>query len=166
MARGCTFLVLCVPDAMQQRSMRAILAKIVKTIGVTALKDPGFWGMVQRGTDNILLAVVHKRDRETLMPLINNHIPKASTIFHDDWPVYRNLEQQGYTHHVVVHSREFRASDGTHTNTIEGVWGVLKQRMGRMHGYTHDKLQWFLNGYTYVYKFIMSKRHNVKTSET
>ena len=107
------------------------------------------FGMVDRGRRNVVLQIVAKRDTQTLLPLILKHIPKSTKVYHDDWAVYRNLHRHGYEHKVVVHTKQFKAKDGTHTNTIEGIWGVLKQRINRMHGIRHENLYLVLDEYCY-----------------
>jgi IS1 family transposase len=109
------------------------------------------FGIVERHSRNLVLEVVRKRDKATLMPIINEHVSKAAIINHDDWASYRSLANYGYQHKIVIHSKEFKSKDGAHTNTIEGVWGVLKQRLGRMHGLRHQFLPLFLDEYSFRY---------------
>lgn len=103
------------------------------------------FGMVDTRRNMMILKMVDKRDTPTLLPIIQKHIDHSYYIHHDDWAVYRNLNQHGYSHSTVVHTREFVAEDGTHTNGMEGMWGAIKQRLARMHGYTHSRLQVFMN---------------------
>ena len=110
------------------------------------------FGMLDSNEKIAVLQIVDKRDQQTLMPIITKHISKDAKVHHDDWAVYRNLHQYGYDHSKVIHTKEFKAADGTHTNGIEGTWGVLKQRLCRMHGYPHERLQVFLDEYCFRLK--------------
>ena len=83
---------------------------------------PKHWvfGLTQRGTRKSHFRVVPKRDRPTLLPIIQDVVTQGSTIYHDDWPVYSHLEQEGFDHGTVVHKYEFVSKEGVCTNTIEG----------------------------------------------
>ena len=47
-------------------------------------------------------------------------VDQGTMVYHDDWSVYQNLDQYGYTHGTVVHKYEFKSAEGVCTNTIEG----------------------------------------------
>ena len=107
--------------------------------------------MIDTENKMMVLQMVAKRDTQTLLPIIQKHVDHSCHINHDDWAVYRNLNRHGYSHSTEVHSRKFVADDGTHTNGMEGMWGAIKQRISRMHGYSHSRLQVLLNGECYRY---------------
>ena len=88
------------------------------------------FGAVCRETGDLFLQIVTDRTKETLIPIIRQHIELGTTIISDCWKPYRCLKQQGYRHLTVNHSKTFlnRAS-GAHTNTIEGVWRWLKHSL-------------------------------------
>ena len=115
-------------------------------------KKSWVFGLVDRNTRTLCLQIIKQRNTQTRIPIIQDHVDITATIYHDDCAVYRHLDQYGYRHNVVVHTKEFRAKDGTHTNTIEGIWGVLKQRLGRMHGIRHENLQNFLDEYCFRFQ--------------
>ena len=56
------------------------------------------------------------------------------------WRAYDNLRflGMGYRHRVVTHCREFvnrqDPENPVHTNTVEGRWGLVKERIKAMHG--------------------------------
>lgn len=75
------------------------------------------FGMIDTTTRMIVLQMVATRDTGTLLPLIQKHVDTGCHIAHDGWGVYMNLQNHGYQHHsTVIHTREFVAQDGTHTN--------------------------------------------------
>ena len=43
---------------------------------------------------------VDRRDRETLLPIIQRYVLPGTTVVTDGWAAYRGLNQLGYTHHV------------------------------------------------------------------
>ena len=50
----------------------------------------------------------------------------------------------GMTHHTVNHSRHFRDPvTGVHTNTIEGTWNAVKQKINKRHR-THHLIEGYL----------------------
>ena len=61
--------------------------------------------------------VVHERDRNTLQEIIIEHInPQTNArILSDGWSAYAKLEELGYKQEVVIHEREFKNTEGYHT---------------------------------------------------
>ena len=47
----------------------------------------------------------------------------------DCWKAYIDLEEKGYKHRTVNHSKEFVNSEGFHTNKIEGHWRQAKCKL-------------------------------------
>uniref|UniRef100_A0A915J066 ISXO2-like transposase domain-containing protein n=1 Tax=Romanomermis culicivorax TaxID=13658 RepID=A0A915J066_ROMCU len=95
------------------------------------------------------LYVVPTNSREILFPLIEKHIPKTTKLYHDGLATYSNLDDLGY-----FHNKEFVGSDGMHTNTIEGLWGLIKQRMACMHGSKSiDRLEAHLDEFSFRQNF-------------
>lgn len=91
----------------------------------------GVWvvGGVEKTNDRkLFLITVPRRTEEVLMHIIKTFVKPGTLIHTDGWRAYRAISRQvgnqgeslGYQHQVVNHSEGFRASDGTHTNTIEG----------------------------------------------
>ena len=109
------------------------------------------FGITERNSNKVLFKLVQKRDKATLLPIIKKHISTAATIHHDDWPAYRKLSSFGYKHLIVNHSKSFKGSNGACTNTIEGIWGVMKQRISRMHGMEISRLESYLCEYAFRY---------------
>lgn len=78
------------------------------------------FGLAQRGSRKTYFVPVTDRKKETLIPIIKSKVPQESMIYHDDWASYKDLENYGYSHDVVVHKEEFVSQSGVCTNTIEG----------------------------------------------
>lgn len=58
----------------------------------------------------------NKRDKDTLIQLIQKHVKVGSTIHTDCWKGYLDLKSYEYIHATVNHSKEFINSEtGTHT---------------------------------------------------
>ena len=78
------------------------------------------FGIAERSTKKTCFIPVENRTKETLLPIIQSKVSVDAMIFHDDWPVYRNLEDIGYRHDTVIHKKEFVSKSGVCTNSIEG----------------------------------------------
>ena len=77
------------------------------------------FGIAQRGTRHTVFKVAKDKKNETLLPIIQEHIKQESTIYHDDWAGYRNLQHLGYQHGAVCHKHEFVSKTGVCTNLTE-----------------------------------------------
>jgi transposase-like protein len=103
----------------------------------------GTWvfGMYNRTTGEIRMVRCpdNKRDKATLIPIIQANIEAGSTVYSDQWPVYwdshngkSQLEPLGYFHYSVNHSENFVDPDtGADSQTIECYWRHLKTKMRR-----------------------------------
>ena len=110
------------------------------------------FGMVERGSDNVLLKVVENRKKETLLPIITTHVNQSAKIYHDDWAAYRKLDIVGFKHGTVKHNVQFVSDTGVCTNTIEGLWGNVKGKIKGMHGLRQNKLQVVLDEIVFRYR--------------
>ena len=115
------------------------------------------FGIVERNTKRTVFSLVEKRTKEVLWPLIEKHIVKGATIYHDDFSVYRKLHTIGYKHGAVNHSKEFVSQDGVCTNTVEGVWGMLKKRISSMGGVYQERIDSVLDEFQYRYYYSDNK---------
>ena len=116
-------------------------------------KKQWVFGIVERKSNKVLLQCVPNRTKATLLPIISKHVAKSAVIHHDDWPAYRKLCDLGYKDLIVNHTKSFKGKDGACTNTIEGIWGVVKQRVTRMHGVEMSKLDDYLKEYSFRYYY-------------
>lgn len=109
--------------------------------------------------------VVEKRNKETLIPIIQREVEQNSTIYTDEWRAYSTLDEIGYTHKTVNDSQFYVSQDGSHTNTVEVTWHHLKTKLLRkMFGVPNHLLSSYLieesvrskysNGFEFFNKFI------------
>ena len=91
-------------------------------------KVEGQWvfGGIEEDSRKCFMVAVEKRDRETLLPLIEKWILPGTTIVSDSWKPYDILSELDFEHLKVNHSKEFVNEDGDHTNKIEGHWRQAK----------------------------------------
>lgn len=79
----------------------------------------------------IFLVEIEKRDEETLLQIICDHVHDDSIIVTDMWKAYSNINLfLNLTHKTVNHSKNFKDPiTGACTNRIEATWNGLKQRI-------------------------------------
>ena len=103
-------------------------------------------GAVQRG-GNIVLEVVHGRDRETLYTFVEEvTADETEAYFTDDWAPYQGIGDENTRHETVNHSIEEWVRGDVHTNSVEGVWSLLKRSIiGAYHRVSVKQLQAYLD---------------------
>ena len=92
-------------------------------------RKDGVWvfGGIERGNKNCFMRSVEDRSTDTMIPMIKEHVLPGSVIISDCWKAYSRLEEEGYVHQTVNHSKEFLNKEtGAHTNTIESTWRAVK----------------------------------------
>lgn len=79
---------------------------------------------------------VPDRTRETLVQhIITTHILPGPIIYFNKFTQYIPFNQLRYIHLLVNHCKNFVDPDsGAHTNTIEGVWALIKKKLKWMCG--------------------------------
>lgn len=94
----------------------------------------GVWvvGGVERTAERKLFVVeVENRNAETLKEIIEEYVIHGSIIYTDCWRGYNFLNNnENFTHQTVNHSVAFiDPITNVHTNTIEGTWSGLKNKI-------------------------------------
>lgn len=104
-------------------------------------------GIIERN-GKVALKHVPRADLINIGTLISKHVPKGSTIYSDEAPVYNHLKRY-YTHDNVKHSINVYVEGGVHTNTIENFWSVLKRGLyGVYHQVSEKHLERYLDEYS------------------
>lgn len=98
-------------------------------------KGPWVLGILSSGEGEIgriIIIPVPDRRADTLIPIIERHVARGSTIVTDEWRAYSSLCRRGYRHLKVNHSLEFvDGGTGLHTQNIEVEWRHLKAQLGK-----------------------------------
>uniref|UniRef100_A0A914PMU4 ISXO2-like transposase domain-containing protein n=1 Tax=Panagrolaimus davidi TaxID=227884 RepID=A0A914PMU4_9BILA len=85
------------------------------------------WGGIERSSGRVIMCPVQYRDKRTLHALIKRWIKPGTTILSDCWAAYNGLEELGYKHLKVNHSKNFKDPvTGACTNRIESSWRHAK----------------------------------------
>lgn len=119
----------------------------------TGHQDTWVFGMVEKGTRKVVMEVVQKRDRSTLMPIITQNVKQGTTVHSDCWRAYSSLQDEGYEHKTVNHSVQFKDENGTCTNEIEGIWSLAKLKIKEKKGIRHEHIPSLLNEFCYRYRY-------------
>ena len=76
---------------------------------------------------------------DTRVPIVKKHVLPDTSIIQNCWKSYSRLQEEGYEHLTVNHSKEFvNKETGAHTNTIESTWRAVKTSLPK-HGTVLDK---------------------------
>ncbi|KAF4527821.1 hypothetical protein B566_EDAN016305 [Ephemera danica] len=113
------------------------------------IAGPWVFGLCQRVADGVIdrrFFYVPDRTRATLLSIILGEVEVGADIYSDEWLAYATLNQHGYQHHTVNHSKNFvDPVTGVHTRLIERFWVDLKFKILRsMHGTTPEMLPGYL----------------------
>ena len=112
------------------------------------------FGMQDRDGD-VMTKVIPDAKKKTIEPIIKANVKKGSTIHTDEWHAYKDLASYGYTHKTVCHGAGEYARNGSHVNTLEGFWSIVKKSINGTHIWVSSK---HLSSYLGEFEF----RHNLR----
>ncbi len=112
----------------------------IKGRGSYRKDKPSVIGMVERESGTIHLEVTMDVTRNTVKPIVEEHIEKGSTVYTDDYAVYDFLSSSGYYHESVNHSAGEYARGDVHINTQEGVWSLYRPFIQAGRGISKERL--------------------------
>jgi transposase-like protein len=113
-------------------------------------KTPVF-GMVERG-GRIKARVLPNVGGATIKGEIYEHVLPESMIFTDEWMTYNGLDKTYRGHRRIKHKAKIYVKGDTHTQTIEGFFGLLKNGVrGVYHAVSQEYLQSYVDEYAFRY---------------
>ncbi len=99
-------------------------------------------GMIERGGDAVAFPVADTR-KETLSGNVNARVAKGAVVHTDDFGGYNDIEVE---HHTIKHSTGEYVRGEVHTNTIEGLWALVRRsQMGIYHYWSSKHLHRYIN---------------------
>jgi transposase len=112
---------------------------------------PNVVGMVERG-GRVRARIVPDRKLPTLDKAVKTHVLPESILVTDDYVAYQTISK-GYEGHKRINHTALVYVDGdTHTNTIEGFFGIFKNSIrGTHHSISIAYLQNYLDEHTFRY---------------
>lgn len=106
--------------------------------------------LVERG-GRVRFRHIERVDRETLGDAVRELVEAGSTIYTDENPSYLHLAER-YRHDTVKHSAREYARGDVSTNTVEGVFSLLKRGVyGTFHSVSKHHLHRYLSEFEFRY---------------
>ena len=107
-------------------------------------------GGVQRESNVVLLKVIDRKNAETLHPIITSVCSPGTTVVTDGWTAYHGLSGHGLFHWNVDHTRGFvDPQTRQHTDTIEGLWALIRDELRKHRGIKPIDLQKHLDVFAF-----------------
>ena len=107
-------------------------------------------GGTQQQTGYVYLKYIQNRDAVTLQPIITALSQAGAIQITDGWRGYLGLDRLGFVHWNVNHAVSFvDPMTGIHTNTVEGLWSLVRGDLRKYRGIQKDKLQIFLDEFAF-----------------
>jgi transposase len=113
--------------------------------------------MLQRG-GMVAISMLPDVQQKTIEPVIAARVAAGTQMMTDEYDIYARLEQWGYVHQSVCHSRgEYaRDADGdgcceVHVNSVEGFWSLLRSWLRPHRGVSQERLPLYLGFFEFVH---------------
>ena len=110
----------------------------------------------------VFFEILPNRHRQTIIHLIRKRIHRGSIICSDCFTSYRELRNLGYYHLAVNHKYLF--VDGTtraHTQSIEGLWHVIRRTALPLAGAKRNTLRFLLSTWLFHRKYGIIKHSSM-----
>jgi transposase-like protein len=119
---------------------------------------PIVFGAAERGGP-IRATVIPDSQGKTVLSKTIEYVLPRSLIYTDEYVGYEQLGRIGYTHKRIRHLARIYVEGDTHTQTIDGFFGLLKNGIrATHHGVSHKWLQGYLNEYVWRWNRRDSRR--------
>jgi transposase len=130
------------PRASDTRSGRSHIRKTHK---------PTILAMVERG-GRVRPLVIPDRGTRSIHMAVKQHVLPSSMLFTDEWDAYKTVAPGYSGHRRIKHKAKLYAIGETHTQTVEGFFGLFKNGVrGVYHAISTDYLQAYLDEYAFRY---------------
>lgn len=118
---------------------------------------PTILAMVERG-GRVRPLVIPDRGSRSIHMAVRQHVLPSSMLFTDEWDAYKTLGREYRGHRRIKHEAKIYAIGDTHTQTVEGFFGLFKNGVrGVYHAISADYLQSYLDEYAFRYNRRKSK---------
>lgn len=118
---------------------------------------PTILAMVERG-GRVRPLVIPDRGSRSIHMAVKQHVLPSSMLFTDEWDAYKTLAPGYRGHRRIKHEAKVYAIGETHTQTVEGFFGLFKNGVrGVYHAISADYLQAYLDEYAFRYNRRKSK---------
>jgi transposase len=113
---------------------------------------PTIIGMVERG-GRVRARIIPNRTKGALRTAVTSHVLPDSMLFTDELHAYKAIAADNYQgHRRIKHSAKVYVDGDTHTQAIEGFFGIFKNSIrGTHHAISVEYLQNYLDEHTFRY---------------
>lgn len=111
------------------------------------------FGIIQRDPKQVRVWLVRNTRSRSLNPHMRRTIRLGSAIYTDGRKGYRRLPRYGYRHDWVDHEAGEYVRGEVHTQTMDGYWGMLKNRLASIGGIRKERLHLFIGESVWRYNF-------------
>lgn len=112
-------------------------------------------GIVERG-GNVVTQVVPTTNRSVINKALTENVRRGSVVHTDSAGYYNDIRHLAYQHKTVNHSAKEWVRGTSHTNTIDGFWGMLKRGIKGTH--IHISTQ-HVEKYAKEFEYRYNRRH-------
>jgi transposase len=108
-------------------------------------------GLVERG-GRVQTTIIPNRGGPAMAMEIRKRVLPSSMIFTDEWHLYGVVGREYMAHRRIKHQAHIYVDGDTHTNTVEGFFGLVKTGIrGVYHSVSAKYLQTYFNEYAFRY---------------
>lgn len=112
---------------------------------------PTILAMVER-KGRVRPLVIPDRGSRSIHMAVRQHVLPSSMLFTDEWDAYKTIAPEYRGHRRIKHEAKIYAIGETHTQTVEGFFGLFKNGVrGVYHAISTDYLQAYLDEYAFRY---------------
>jgi transposase-like protein len=130
------------PRAAEMRAKQGMLRRKYR---------PTIFAAVERG-GRVRTTVIPNRETGTLTRAVLSFVLPSSMLFTDELPSYNWVGRYYQGHKRIKHLAKVYVEGDTHTNTVEGFFGLFKNGVrGVYHSISSEYLQNYLDEYTFRY---------------
>jgi transposase len=114
-------------------------------------EQPTILAMVERG-GRVRPKVIPDRTTRSIWATMKKHVLPSSMLFTDEWGAYESIGTVYRGHRRVKHTARIYVEGSTHTQTVEGFFGLFKNGVrGVYHAISTTYLQNYLDEYAFRY---------------
>ncbi len=136
-------------------------AHVTRTPGLSQKRKsykPTILAMVERG-GRVRPRVISDRGTRAIHGAVLQHVLPSSMLFTDEWGAYSTVAKNYKGHRRIKHLAHVYVDGDTHTNTVEGFFGLFKNGVrGVYHSISTAYLQDYMNEYAFRY----NRRYSAK----
>lgn len=129
------------------------------------LNNQWYVGGIERGTRNVFIVPVERRNTETIVRVLSENILPGTLVITDQWRAYSSAFRilNNLNYETINHSINFvdPLRSDIHTQNVEGLWSRSKYFMRKRRGISREKQSEYLIQFIFEYTTPKRKLANV-----